>query len=118
MSGKDDFWAMATRLVDQMCERCPECGGRKLKDQRCEDCSAPPRRGLVSAKPLQQELARRQKRGDLTWEQLAKNCGLSSRTILRIFAADWVTIKVADRVAIGLGLHPNDIWGMEWQWPS
>jgi lambda repressor-like predicted transcriptional regulator len=114
MPDEDDFWALATRLVDKMCESCPDCGHRKLENAPCDSCSPPPRPGVLRAKPLQDELARRQKRGDLTWEQLAKDCGLSSRTILRIFAADWVTLKVADRVAYALGLHPTHIWGPEW----
>lgn len=114
MSSEDDFWALAIRMVDRMCVTCSDCGGRKLENQPCDHCSAPPRPGVLRAKPLQAELARRQKIGDLTWEQLARECGLSSRTILRTFAADWVTVNVADRVATALGMHPTEIWGPEW----
>ncbi len=112
----DDFWAMAIRMVERMSEPCSDCGENKFRQQPCDSCSVPPRPGLIRAKPLQLELARRQKNGDLTWEQLARDCGLSSRTILRIFAADWITVNVADRLAMGLGMHPTEIWGLEWSW--
>jgi lambda repressor-like predicted transcriptional regulator len=114
MSNEDDFWALAIRMVDRMCVTCPDCGNRKFESMPCDHCSAPPRSDLLRAKPLQEELARRQKDHGLTWEQLARDCGLSSRTILRIFAADWVTNNVADRVATALGIHPTEIWGSEW----
>jgi lambda repressor-like predicted transcriptional regulator len=114
MSSEDDFWALAIQMVDRMCVTCADCGNRKLENQPCDHCSAPPRPNLLRAKPLQEELARRQKENGLTWEQLARDCGLSSRTIMRIFAADWVTVNVADRITTALRIRPWEIWGSEW----
>lgn len=114
MSAEDDFWAMAQRMVDRMCVTCSQCGNRKLEDHPCENCSAPPRPGLLRAKPLQEELAKRQKRGDITWEELGRRSRLSARTILRVMASDFVTVKVADMVCTALEIHPTEFWPAEW----
>lgn len=51
---------------------------------------------------------------EITVEQLAVMCRVDTRTIARWKADRRVPVIAADRVAIGLGLHPALVWGACW----
>lgn len=47
--------------------------------------------------------------------EMARRCRVQRRTIYRWREQGWVSIRVADRLAVALGHHPIEIWGAEWE---
>lgn len=73
-----------------------------------------PVRARLPAEPLKRELHRQRRIQRITWEQLAIQLGVSSRTISRLLRARDVAEPVADRMACRLGLHPILLWPRDW----
>ncbi len=45
---------------------------------------------------------------------LSELLGVSSRKLARWIAKGGVPLREADRLAVGLGRHPGELWGDEW----
>lgn len=68
----------------------------------------------LPARPLQTALRNQKQNQDLSWEQLATQLGVRSRTLFRLMQARDVSWLVADRIACRLGSHPSLLWPDEW----
>lgn len=68
----------------------------------------------LPADPLKDRLLRSKGSRGATWDELAQRVGVSSRTLMRVMSATTISERVADRMAIRLGLHPILIWPAEW----
>jgi hypothetical protein len=69
--------------------------------------------GLLEAKPLAEEIARRDLL-DLSLrmaDRFNKDTKVCRRTLERLVAGQkWVSIRVADEVCLALGIHPEHLW--------
>ncbi len=68
----------------------------------------------LPAEPLKQELRRHLATQGASWDSLAARLGISSRTLLRLMAAQEVSPRIADRWAIRLSSHPSILWPHLW----
>lgn len=68
----------------------------------------------LPAEPLKARLLLSKGSRKATWDELAIRVGVSSRTLMRVMAANTLSPFIADRMAIRLGLHPVLIWLSEW----
>jgi len=69
----------------------------------------------LSAAPLQAQLRLRKLERNLTWERLAFELRVTSRTLARLMAATEVSQVVAGRMASKLELHESLLWPREWE---
>jgi hypothetical protein len=69
--------------------------------------------GLLEAKPLADEIARRDLQ-DLSQRMAVrfnKNVKVCRRTLDRLVAGQkWVSLRIADEVCLALGIHPDHLW--------
>lgn len=69
--------------------------------------------GLLEAKPLADEIARRDLQ-DLSLRMAVrfdKNVKVCRRTLDRLVAGQkWVSLRIADEVCLALGIHPDHLW--------
>ncbi len=69
----------------------------------------------LPTQPLRDYLAR----FDLTPADVAARCGIADQTVRDVLARDTLPWWRADRLAVGLGVTPHQVWSLEeWEGPS
>lgn len=68
----------------------------------------------LPAAALHRALSRARQLYGLAWDELAERLGISFRTLIRLLAAQDLSLSVADGMAVRLGLHPVLLWPDHW----